>query len=175
MTDFLPLIITLLFLVIVFNFINRKFFHFSYEIALMLFATVLGAVFIGLSNYFLDTSVVKVLERLQPINIESFLMDGALCFMLFAGACHLKISDFLKQARSVGVYSFLATFLGAIIYGLIFYAFVRFFSIGMSFAERLKPEKSLSSRPCVLCGLSNEISSKKKHFFSGRFLSFDVS
>ncbi len=137
MTDFLPLIITLLFLVIVFNFINRKFFHFSYEIALMLFATVLGTVFIGLSNFFLDTSIGKVLDKLQPINIESFLMDGALCFMLFAGACHLKISDFLKQARSVGIYSFLATLLGAVIYGLIFYAFVRVFSIGMSFAECL--------------------------------------
>lgn len=137
MTDFLPLIIALLFLVIVFNVINRKFFHFSYEIALMLFATVLGAIYVATSKYFFDTSIIRLMQKLQPINIESFLMDGALCFMLFAGACHLKITDFFKQARSVGIYSFLATFLGAIIYGLVFYAISSAFSLSLSLAECL--------------------------------------
>ena len=94
MTGFLPLIIALLFLVIIFNFINRKFFHFSYEIALMLFSTILGAIYVVVSNYFLDTSLVKLIERLQPINIESFLMDGALCFMLLQAPVILRFQIF---------------------------------------------------------------------------------
>ncbi len=166
MTGFLPLIIALLFLVIIFNFINRKFFHFSYEIALMLFSTILGAIYVVVSNYFLDTSLVKLIERLQPINIESFLMDGALCFMLFAGACHLKISDFLKQARSVGIYSFVATFLGAVIYGVIFYAITYTFSLHMSFAECLMLGSIISpTDPIAATSILNKFGLPKKTGF----------
>ena len=48
-------------------------------------------------------------------------MKGVLCFMLFAGACHMKLSDFKRLARPVGVLSIGATLLGALFYGFLFY------------------------------------------------------
>ena len=48
-------------------------------------------------------------------------MDGVLCFMLFAGSCHMKLSDFKKQARQVSVLAFVCTLLGACFYGALFF------------------------------------------------------
>ena len=55
-------------------------------------------------------------------DLEAFLMKGVLCFMLFAGFCKLKISQFKENARPIGVLAFLCTLLGAVFYGLLFYA-----------------------------------------------------
>ena len=49
-------------------------------------------------------------------------MDGVLCFMLFAGSFRMRLSDFKRLARPIGVLSILATLLGALIYGSLFYA-----------------------------------------------------
>ena len=48
-------------------------------------------------------------------------MDGVLCFMLFAGSCHMKLSDFKKQVRQVSVLAFVCTLLGACFYGALFF------------------------------------------------------
>ncbi|MBO6258720.1 MAG: sodium:proton antiporter [Succinivibrio sp.] len=137
MNDFLPLVVALLFLVIIFNVINQKFFKFSYEIALMLFATITGGVMLCLNNFVFNVSLFEIITDLHTLNIESFLMNGALCFMLFAGSCHMRVQDFKKDARSIGVYSLLATFVGSVFYGLVFYLFVEAFGLSLSILECL--------------------------------------
>ena len=48
-------------------------------------------------------------------------MDGVLCFMLFAGSCHMKLLSFKKHAKIISLLAIGATFLGAVFYGLLFY------------------------------------------------------
>ena len=103
------------------GFFNEKVTKLTYEISLMLFSVVIGALLIFGASIFEGTSVGTVLKEAQTLNIEGFLMKGVLCFMLFSGSCHMKLQDFKAQARQVTVLSFVCTFLGAVFYGALFY------------------------------------------------------
>ena len=105
-------------LVCLLGFFNEKVTKLTYEISLMLFSTVIGIVIL------VATSLIQgsdILEKAQMLDIEDFLLEGVLCFMLFAGSCHMKLSDFKAQARQITVLAFVCTLLGAIFYGLLFY------------------------------------------------------
>ena len=91
------------------EFLNEKLFHLTKEISLMLFSVVIGFVLTVIMAIMKDETVKELLQGLQVYNIENFLMNGVLCFMLFAGSCHLKLGKFRKEARPIGVLSFLCT------------------------------------------------------------------
>ena len=119
--EFLPVTVVVLALVVLIGFFNEKTLKLTNEIALMLYSSIIG-ILLAVIAYFAHNSTVQlVLNDIQVFNLEKFLLDGVLCFMLFAGCCHMKIGDFKKHARPVGVLSFLCTLLGAVIYGLLFY------------------------------------------------------
>lgn len=121
MFEFLPYVVIILSFVVLIGYFNEKVTKFTYEIALMLFSVVIGALFVFLVAVARDTSVGNLLENFQVFNLESFLMEGVLCFMLFAGSCHMRLLDFKKHARTIILLSVVATFLGAIFYGTLFY------------------------------------------------------
>ncbi len=113
--------VVLISLVCLLGFFNEKVTKLTYEIALMLFSIGIGAVILIVKILADGTDAAAVLDESHYINIESFLMEGVLCFMLFAGSCHMKLSDFKKQARQVSVLAFVCTLLGACFYGFLFY------------------------------------------------------
>ncbi len=122
MDAFLVNTVIFLALVVVFGYLNEKVTRFTHEIALMLFAVILGgalAVFGAVSKG--TGAVSQILEEVQFFNLEGFLIEGVLCFMLFAGSCHMKLLDFKKHARAISLLAVGATFLGAVFYGVIFY------------------------------------------------------
>lgn len=108
-------------LVCVFGFFNEKVTKLTYEIALMLFSVVAGILLLLGAVGLEGTNAGDILKQAQLINIENFLINGVLCFMLFAGSCHMKLSDFKAQARRVTVLALVCTLLGACFYGLLFY------------------------------------------------------
>ena len=109
-------------IIVLIGFLNEKFFHLNYEISLMLFSVLIG-VFLTVSvSIIRKESVNELLQKVQVYDLEAFLMKGVLCFMLFAGSCHLTISQFRKNARPIGVLAFVCTLLGAVFYGLLFFA-----------------------------------------------------
>ena len=122
MDTFLVNTVIFLALVVVFGYLNEKVTRFTHEIALMLFAVILGgalAVFGAVSKG--TGAVSQILEEVQFFNLEGFLIEGVLCFMLFAGSSHMKLLDFKKHARAISLLAVGATFLGAVFYGVIFY------------------------------------------------------
>ena len=121
MENFLVIFVVLISLVCLFGFFNEKVSKFTHEIALMLFSAVAGIFLLVTVTFTRGTSVGDVLEKANFLNIEGFLVDGVLSFMLFAGACHMKLSDFRKFSRQVSVLAFVCTLLGAAFYGLLFY------------------------------------------------------
>lgn len=122
MSDFLLQAVILLFFIVLLGFFNEKVTKFPYEISLMLYSVVIGSGVLIFVSVMSDTPARKMLENLQVFNLEEFLMEGVLCFMLFAGSCHMRLLDFKKHARPITLLSIVATLLGAVFYGVLFYA-----------------------------------------------------
>lgn len=121
MASFLPDFVAVMLLVVVLGFFNEKITKLTDEIALMLFAIVIGAALLLVSGIVKNPDVQLVLRDIQTFDLEDYLMDCVLCFMLFAGSCHMRLIDFKRLARQVSVLAFLTTLLGALIYGFSFY------------------------------------------------------
>ena len=121
MTNFLAYAVLLLSLIVLIGFFNEKKTKLTYEIALMLFSILIGTLVTVIDAVINSQSVSEVLYSIQVFDLEDFLMKGVLCFMLFAGSCHMKLSDFKRLARPVGVLAVICTLLGAVFYGMLFY------------------------------------------------------
>ena len=119
-------------LVCVLGFFNEKVTKLTYEIALMLFAMILGVLVLVGTIVFSDTPVGNIMKEVQSFDIHDFLMHGVLCFMLFAGSCNMKLKDFKEMARQVTVLSLVCTLLGAGFYGLLIYGASMIFNLNLS-------------------------------------------
>ena len=133
MDNFLVNTVVLLALVVVFGYFNEKVTRFTHEISLMLFSVILGGILVVLGIAFEGRGTVsQTFEGIQVFNLEEFLMEGVLCFMLFAGSCHMRLLDFKKHARAISLLAAAATFLGAVFYGLIFYGVGRLLGFSLT-------------------------------------------
>ena len=117
----LYIFVAIIALICVLGFFNEKVTKLTYEIALMLFSTIIGVAILIVVTLAGDTDVATVLREVQGFDIHDFLMHGVLCFMLFAGSCHMKLKDFKEQARQITVLAFVCTLLGAVFYALLIY------------------------------------------------------
>ncbi|MCR5404227.1 MAG: cation:proton antiporter [Butyrivibrio sp.] len=132
MISFLPNFVVIMLLVVGLGFFNEKVTKITDEIALMLYSIIIGAVLLAVAVFISNRDIQIILERIQLFDLEKYLMDCVLCFMLFAGSCHMKLWDFERMARQVGVLSFLCTLLGALLYGFSFYGFSKLLSLNFS-------------------------------------------
>ena len=115
MNTFLINTVILLALVVTLGYLNEKVTRFPDEIALMMFSIVIGGVLVISGIAFQGTeSAMKFLSGLKYFDLEKFLMEGVLCFMLFAGSCHMRLLDFKTPARTISLLAVAATFLGAV-------------------------------------------------------------
>lgn len=131
-SPFLVYAVVLLLIIVIIGYFNEKITKFTYEISLMLFSVVIGMVLLLANSLLRSVSVIEILNSVHRINLQSFLMEGVLCFMLFAGSCHMRLLDFKKHAKIIGLLSIGATLLGAVFYGLLFYAAARLFHLPLS-------------------------------------------
>ena len=130
--SFLTYTVVLLGLIVCIAFINERTVRLTYEIALMLFASVTGVILtlvIAVAN---DQTVTELLGTVQVFDLEEYLMKGVLCLMLFAGSCHMRLTDFKRMARQVSLLAVLCTLLGAVFYGLLFYGVSRILSLPLT-------------------------------------------
>jgi len=132
MNHFLILTAVTLGISILIGFLNEKLFHLTYEISLLLFSVGIGACLTVGAAALRGSSVSALLESVQVFDLETFLMKGVLCFMLFAGSCSLKLTQFKRHARPIGVLAFFCTLLGALIYGLLFWGIARLLRLPFS-------------------------------------------
>lgn len=132
MTTFLPFFVVIMLLVVGLGYFNERVTKITEEIALMLYAIIIGAVLLLVSQFIKNEDIQLILHDIQLFDLEDYLMDCVLCFMLFAGSCHMKIRDFKRMARQISVLAFLCTFLGALIYGFAFYGFAMLLRLNVS-------------------------------------------
>ena len=130
--DTMYMFVGIIALICILGFFNEKVTKLTYEIALMLFSSILGILVLVGVTMFHDTDVGNVLKQVQDFDIHDFLMHGVLCFMLFAGSCHMKLKDFKEQARQITVLSLVCTLLGAAFYGFLIYGAGILFGLKLS-------------------------------------------
>ena len=121
MNLFLLLAALVLGVIMVVGFLNEKVFHLTYEIVLLLFSILVGILLLAAASIIKNSSASEVLENFQLFNLEELLINGVLCFMLFAGAHHLKLRQFKDEVRPISVLAFFCTLAGALIYGFLFF------------------------------------------------------
>lgn len=132
MEQFLVIVVVLLLFVVILGYFNEKITKLTYEIALMLFSVIIGIGCLIIGDFFGVEPVQKFVRSIGGIDLDAFLMDGVLCFMLFAGSCHTKLLHFKKHAKVISLLAIGATFLGAVFYGLLFYGASLLLNLGVS-------------------------------------------
>ncbi|MBI2109433.1 MAG: sodium:proton antiporter [Parcubacteria group bacterium] len=115
-----------------FSFLNYKFFKLPKTVGLMIIS--LGSAFclMGLEMMGIG-STVKLAEALHSINFSETLLQGVLCFLLFAGALHIDIGDFLEQKWSIGFLASLGVVISAFIIGVGAYVLFPLFGFTLPF------------------------------------------
>ena len=116
----LLLLVILLSLIVVIGMINDRYFHLPSDIALVLFSLIIGLLLVApgkLGWWQWDVSFIT------EVDLEDFLLEGVLCFMLFAGASKVHFSKFISNIRPIVLLALLTTLLSSAIYGLLFYLF----------------------------------------------------
>lgn len=111
----------ILFLVVVFGVINEKTVKISNDIALVLFSFLLGVLLKLAERAGLTGLEGTVVGNIAEIDLQEFLMEGILCFMLFSGASGVNFNRFVKNIKSISLLALLSTVISSFVYGGIFY------------------------------------------------------
>ena len=124
------LIIILAYIVII-GTLNERIFHMQSDIALIFFSLLLSCVLLIVRILFPDASFSLMIDGLADFKFREYLMDGMLCFMLFAGASKVNMGKFKKNLRPISLLALLTTLLSSFTYGAFFYLVAGLFSIPM--------------------------------------------
>ena len=127
----------LLFLIIILAYIvfigilNEKVFKLQADIALILFSLVISLILLLLSHILPLNGLDVFIDSMGEFGFEEYLMDGVLCFMLFAGAGKVNMGKFKQNLRPICLLALLTTLLSSFLYGALFYMIALVFSLPM--------------------------------------------
>ena len=119
--SFLTLFTVVILMVTVISLLNERFFKMPNDIALLLFSFAVFAVLKLIVSVFPTDGLLLVTDSLSDFSFESYLLDGVLCFMLFAGASKVHFNKFTSNLKSITLLSFLTTAISAALYGALFF------------------------------------------------------
>lgn len=132
MTQVLAAVSVVLFAVVILGFINEKTVKITDEIALMLFSIVVAAVILCLKRSGIYDFNRELGIFFQSFDLNSYLVEGVLCFMLFAGAAHIRAESLKRDAKLITSLALASTLISAVVYGVIFYGISVVLHIGLT-------------------------------------------
>ena len=127
----------LVFLIIILAYIvcigtlNERLFHLQSDIALIFFSLLLSLVLLLVRSFIPDSPLYVLISSLGDFSFREYLMDGMLCFMLFAGASKVNMGKFKKNLRPISLLALLTTVLSSFLYGALFYLIASVLKIPM--------------------------------------------
>jgi len=130
MNILLFLIILLAFIVFI-GIINERIFHIQSDIALIFFSLIIALILALARVLFPTTPLNGFIDNLGEFGFEEYLMDGVLCFMLFAGASKVNMGKFKQNLRPICLLALLTTLISSFLYGAIFFLIASAFNIPM--------------------------------------------
>lgn len=117
----------LMFLVIIIAYIvvigtlNEKIFHMQSDIALIFFSFVFSVILLFIKKMTSMELLSEFAKSIQDFEFAAYLMDGVLCFMLFAGASKVNMTKFKQNLKPICLLALLATVISSFLYGALFY------------------------------------------------------
>lgn len=132
MNILLFLIIILVFVVFI-GILNEKLFHIQSDIALIMFSLIISLILLIVSDIYDVPKLDEFFAHLGEFGFEEYLMDGVLCFMLYAGASKVNMKKFKQNLRPISLLALLTTVVSSFFYGALFFAVVWLFKIPMDF------------------------------------------
>lgn len=130
MNILLFLIIILTFIVVI-GIVNEKFFHIQSDIALIFFSLIISLILLMARQFLPFEGLKSFIDNLGEFGFEEYLMDGVLCFMLFAGASKVNMGKFRQNLRPISLLALLTTLISSFLYGGIFYGLASICNIPM--------------------------------------------
>lgn len=130
MNILLFLIIILAYIVFI-GIINEKIFHLQSDIALIFFSLILSLILVILRLIMPFDTLNVFIDHMGKFGFEEYLMDGVLCFMLFAGAGKVNMGKFKQNLKPICLLALLTTLISSFLYGLLFYAAATLFKLPM--------------------------------------------
>ncbi|MBO7403091.1 MAG: sodium:proton antiporter [Lachnospiraceae bacterium] len=108
-------------LIVCIGILNERVFHLQSDIALIMFSVVLALLMIVAKLVIPSKALSDFAENLVGFEFEEYLLDGVLCFMLFAGASKVNMGKFRQNLRPICLLALLTTVLSSFLYGGMFY------------------------------------------------------
>ena len=102
------MLIILIFIVLT-GVVHQKYLHIQQDIALVMFSFVISLILLIISECLELKQVSFLVSRLGELGFEEYLMDGALCFMLFSGASKVNIRKLRENVRAISLLALLTT------------------------------------------------------------------
>lgn len=117
----LVFLIIILAYIVVIGIVNEKVFHIQSDIAMILFSLIISGVLLIIRYISPSETIGTFVENLGEFGFEEYLMDGMLCFMLFAGAGKVNMGKFKQNLRPICLLALLTTLISSFLYGVLFY------------------------------------------------------
>lgn len=119
--------------IIIIGTLNEKLFHIQSDIALVLFSSVLSVIILVINHFFPNPYLFRLIGTFGHFNFRDYLMEGMLCFMLFAGASKVNMGKFKTNLRPICLLAFVSTVLSSLLYGCLMYLAAVIFKLPLDF------------------------------------------
>jgi CPA1 family monovalent cation:H+ antiporter len=120
----------LLGLAAVIGYINHRYFKLPHTIGLMVITLVLSLLVL-VADLLAPQAGLKeaVKEYIGQVDFNKTLMDGMLCFLLFAGALHINLSDLLERRFAIGTLATVGVLISTLLVGFMTWQVFRLLGI----------------------------------------------
>ncbi len=110
----------LLAVAMLFTFINQKFLKLQPTIGLMILGMLMSGILLLIKEF--DPGLFNQFPHIvKQIDFRSFVMNGILSFLLFAGAIHINVEALNKERLTVFMFSILGTVISTLVVGYLSY------------------------------------------------------
>lgn len=119
-------------LIVLIGVANEKWLHIQSDIVLILFSLGISVVVLLLGRIPSMAPYLSEIQEYSNFDFASYLLDGVLCFMLFAGASRVSVKKFTQNIRPISLLALLGTLVSSAVYGILFFGIATVCRMNMS-------------------------------------------
>ena len=97
---FLAFFTIIILIIVIVSIFNERFIKIPNEISILLFTIILSLILKAIDSFANIGFIDYAITTMKEFNFESYLLDGVLCFMLFAGASGVRFNKFTKNIKN---------------------------------------------------------------------------
>jgi len=117
----------------IFSYLNHRYFQLPATIGVMLIALLLSLVLIGVGDLvpWIRDGADSLLRRIE---FDDTLMQGMLCFLLFAGALHIDLNDLAEQKGVIATLAIVGVGISVFVFGTIIHFVLGWLGVELDYA-----------------------------------------